>query len=94
MQDERSVPVLTVYVAGHCPNCLYAYTVVKAVKQDFPYVDVRIVDLEDTGEAIPEAVFATPTYLLNGSVWSLGNPSPQQLRAALAPYAPPDATIA
>jgi|GEM_PF-3531132 len=32
-----------------------------------------------TEEHIPEVVFATPTYLLNGRSWSLGNPSPQQV---------------
>ena len=45
----------------------------------FPDVNLRIVDLETTDEEIPERVFATPTYLLNGRVWSLGNPSPAQV---------------
>lgn len=86
MQGEHSKPVLAIYVAGHCPNCRYAYEVAKAIKQDFPDVEVRIVDLEVTHEGIPETIFATPTYLLNGRVWSLGNPSAQQVHEALAPY--------
>lgn len=93
MQDEFLKPMLVIYVAGHCANCLYAYTVAKAVQQDFPAVDIRIVDLEATHEAIPEAVFATPTYLLNGRVWSLGNPSPQKVRETFEPYARHNETI-
>ena len=42
-----------------------------------------MVDMETTTEAIPEAVFATPTYLLNGRVWSLGNPSPAKVQETL-----------
>jgi hypothetical protein len=94
MQGEFLKPVLTIYVAGHCPNSCYAYEVAKVVRQNFPYVELRIVDLEETNEAVPEVVFATPTYLLNGRLWSLGNPSLQKVEEALAPYAPLIATIA
>ena len=31
----------------------------------------------------PDNVFATPTYLLDGQRWSLGNPSSQQVRDLL-----------
>jgi hypothetical protein len=34
-------------------------------------------------EASPEAVFATPTYLLNGRRWSLGNPSPAKVQETM-----------
>lgn len=40
---------------------------------------MRLVDVHETEEAIPELVFATPTYLLNGRIWSLGNPSPEKV---------------
>lgn len=70
---------LIIYVGRHCTNCDYAYQVAETIRQAFVHVQVRIVDLENATEAIPEAVFATPTYLLNGRVWSLGNPSPQKV---------------
>jgi hypothetical protein len=40
---------------------------------------VRLVDIQGSQEKIPEAVFATPTYLLNGRLWSLGNPSLEKI---------------
>ena len=42
-----------------------------------------MIDMEHPLEAIPEAVFATPTYLLNGRLWSLGNPSPAKVQETL-----------
>jgi hypothetical protein len=45
---------------------------------------VALIDLADAQEPIPEAVFATPTYLLDGRLWFLGNPSPDQVRARLS----------
>jgi hypothetical protein len=39
-----------------------------------PGLEVRIVDLGVAGTVVPTAVFAVPTYLLDGEVISLGNP--------------------
>ncbi|MFN8491848.1 MAG: hypothetical protein U0350_29880 [Caldilineaceae bacterium] len=75
--------LLTIYVAEHCPNCRFAYEVAELVRATFPQVQVRLVDLPSATEPIPEVVFATPTYLLNGRVWSLGNPSFQQVTTTL-----------
>jgi hypothetical protein len=74
---------VTIYVTQHCPICAYASEVAENIRHDFPQVELRIIDLATTSEPIPEAVFATPTYLLNGRVWSLGNPSPQQVTTTL-----------
>ena len=73
-------PELTIYVAEHCFNCEYAYEVADAIRRDFPHVQLRIVDVAAPGATVPEVVFATPTYLLNGRVWSLGNPSDERIR--------------
>ncbi|MEZ4732520.1 MAG: hypothetical protein R3E79_35890 [Caldilineaceae bacterium] len=72
-------PVLAIYVSKYCQTCLYAYEVAEQIRCDFPAVDVRLVDVHETEAAIPELVFATPTYLLDGRVWSLGNPSPEKV---------------
>jgi hypothetical protein len=79
--DAATPAQLTIYVSGHCEVCRYAYDVAARIRGDFPQVAVRLVDLETTQENVPEEVFATPTYLLNGRVWSLGNPSPEQVQA-------------
>lgn len=79
---------LTVYVIQHCDNCEYAVSVAAAIRRSYPRVDVQVIDLADPPEPVPESVFATPTYLLDGIVWSLGNPSPEQIEAAFGKTAP------
>ncbi len=69
---------LAIYVAQHCETCAYAHEIANLIRSRFPQVSVRLIDVETSGEEIPEAVFAIPTYLIDGRVWSLGNPSPQQ----------------
>ncbi|NJN82110.1 MAG: hypothetical protein HC802_07405 [Caldilineaceae bacterium] len=76
---------ITVYVAAHCPTCDYAREVARSIREEYPRVQVQLVDVENTTEVIPETVFATPTYLLNGRVWSLGNPSAQKITESLGP---------
>jgi hypothetical protein len=80
-QDQIAIDI---YIAQHCSTCAYAYEVAAEIRRHFPHVQVRIIDLGNTTEIIPEAVFATPTYLLNGRVWSLGNPSPAKVQEILA----------
>jgi predicted thioredoxin/glutaredoxin len=75
---------VTIYLAQHCQTSTYAYQVAEEIRQAFPHVQVRLVDLEQTTEPIPEAVFATPTYLLDGRLWSLGNPAPEQVKETLS----------
>lgn len=89
-QGGEQIPPISVdiYIAQHCFNCAYAYEIADEIREHFPHVHVRLIDLHTTTEPIPEAVFATPTYLLNGRVWSLGNPSLQQVHETLAPYFP------
>lgn len=82
--EKQGQLALDIYVAQHCNNCAYAYEVAAEIRRQFPHVEVRIIDLGNTTEIIPETIFATPTYLLNGRVWSLGNPSPAKVQATLA----------
>ncbi len=81
-QEKSSVHV-QIYVADHCQNCQHAYVVAERIRQEFPQVILEIVNLSQTTEGIPEAVFATPTYLLNGQMWSLGNPSMTDMQERL-----------
>ncbi len=75
---------LAIYVAEHCFTCEYAYEVADAIRRDFPHVALRLVDIAAPEAEVPEVVFATPTYLLNGRVWSLGNPSNERIRTTFA----------
>lgn len=74
---------LTVYITTHCANCAYATEVAVSIRRAYPQTIVRVVDLANPQEPVPDSVFATPTYVLNGRIWSLGNPSPQQIHTAL-----------
>lgn len=71
---------LEIYVTSHCSNCQYSQSVAERIRVRYPHVIVEIIDVETMPEAIPDTVFATPTYVLNGSVWSLGNPSELLIR--------------
>jgi hypothetical protein len=82
--DQACPITLIIYVAQHCSTCDYTYEVAAAIRREFPQVNIQIVDMEQTTEVIPDVVFATPTYLLNGRVWSLGNPSPAQVQETLS----------
>lgn len=82
--SRRMAVQVEIYVAAHCVACAYTYEVAATIRDEFPAIDLRIVDLAQTSEAIPDAVFATPTYLLDGRLWSLGNPSPDDVRERLS----------
>lgn len=85
---------LEVYVTRHCRNCEFARKLSRFLDEEYTGLDVVIIDLEiaqaTSRDAIPEEIFATPTYLLNGRVWSLGNPSPEKI---VATFGPADSTV-
>ena len=67
--------VLDIYVAPDCFGCATARRLAASVRAlALPGVEVRLVDLSESGAVRPEAVFAVPTYVLDGRVLSLGNP--------------------
>ena len=81
--SHDDVVEVVIYVSDHCMVCDYADEVAATIRRDFPQVAVRLVDLSTATEPIPESIFATPTYFLNGRLWSLGNPSPEQVAREL-----------
>jgi hypothetical protein len=74
---------VTIYVLPDCGNCDYAREIAALIRHEYPQVEIAVVDLANPAEPVPDAVFATPTYLLDGRLWSLGNPSPEQVRERL-----------
>lgn len=68
---------LQVYVSDECWTCDEARRVVADVACHFPDVNIELVDVQSEGR--PEAVFAVPTYLLDGRVIFLGNPTRHEL---------------
>ncbi len=83
--NDRADVRVDIFVAEGCYSCIYAKEVAARIRVDFPAVRVRLIDIADPQEPLPDAVFATPTYLLNDQLWSLGNPSPQDIQERLSP---------
>ncbi|MCQ3977933.1 MAG: hypothetical protein DPW09_31280 [Anaerolineae bacterium] len=72
-------PVLKIFVTEHCPGCVEALRIAAEVAQNYPHLGVEVIDLNTPEVIVPEAVFATPTYMLNERIVSLGNPSPAEV---------------
>jgi predicted thioredoxin/glutaredoxin len=74
---------LEVYVEAACPSCAASLAVANAARDRFPELEVAVIDLT-TASHSRAAVTATPTFLLDGRVVSLGNPAPYELERAIA----------
>ncbi|WP_420643845.1 hypothetical protein [Candidatus Leptofilum sp.] len=73
---------LTVYISDDCWSCEETQRILADVTPNFPDLMLRCVDTQQ--EPMPDGVFAVPTYLLDGKVISLGNPTRESLRQRLA----------
>ncbi|HEY5640220.1 MAG TPA: thioredoxin family protein [Dehalococcoidia bacterium] len=76
--------LLEIYVQDGCFGCQRSYELAKRAREAFPEMQVEIVDFASTGGIYRSQVAATPTYILDGEIISLGNPSPAELEARLA----------
>ena len=78
---------LDIYISDQCTNCREAVLIAEEARS-ITGLEVTVVNLDEPGQSVPPQVFATPTYLLDGLVVSLGNPERgtflAELRAALA----------
>ena len=74
---------MKIYVEEGCSTCERAQELANEVAHAFPAIDVEVVDISAADREIPEAVFAVPTYVLDGMVISLGNPSYEELTSKL-----------
>ena len=70
--------LLEIVVAPHCFGCDEARSIAVDLRERLPWLDVQVVEL-DGSRPVPPRVFATPTYLLDGEVVSLGNPRVEAL---------------
>lgn len=73
---------LEIYVANHCENCHEALRLAE-VARGVSGIEVQVINLDTTTEPIPSLVIATPMYLLDGRVLSMGNPYPDDLLCML-----------
>jgi hypothetical protein len=71
-------------VARGCFTCNRSRALAERVRERFPAVVVRVIDLTSEEGEHGDLVAATPTFVLNGRVLSLGNPSEGELEAAIS----------
>jgi len=76
--------VLEVYVTPHCEACEHARELAAQAASEFIDVDVSIVNMAEIEVPQPAGAFAVPSFVLDGVIVSLGNPSWKRLRALLA----------
>jgi hypothetical protein len=74
---------LQVYISQHCTSCNHSVALGQAVASHFDDVTVQIIDLDDPSTAKPDAVFAVPTFLLDGQLLCLGNQEEEWLTRRL-----------
>ena len=74
---------LEIYVEAGCSTCDRAWELADAMARLYPGISVDVVDISDSAREVPDAIFAVPTYMLNGTVISLGNPSYEELTKKL-----------
>ena len=72
---------LQVYTSDDCWTCEETERIVSDMAARFPDVEVNVLDLKSPEK--PDEVFAVPTYLINGRVVSLGNPTREELTQKL-----------
>jgi hypothetical protein len=81
---------LQVYVSDCCPGSDEARAMAQMMSAAFPELRVQIINLDQPGTQAPMAVFATPTYLLDGELLWLGNPRREEainyIHALLNPH--------
>lgn len=73
---------LRIFVAEDCWSCAEAHRIAVETQARFENIEVVLLDIQS--DERPPSVFATPTYLLNGRVISLGNPRREELWKRLA----------
>ena len=72
-------PTLKIYITENCPGCDEARSVAAKVKREYPDFLVELIDIAGNQAVVPDTIFATPTFMLNNRIVSLGNPSPEQV---------------
>lgn len=71
-------------MAQHCETCAEARRIAEKTRQSYENVQIEIMELDGENAANPDDVFSVPTWVLNGKIISLGNPSFNELFAKLS----------
>lgn len=75
---------LRVLVSVSCAGCAQALALAGRVARRYPRVEVEIVNVDRAGWSPPRDFAGTPMFYLGDTVLSYGNPTWEQLDAALS----------
>ncbi len=84
----KAVLKLEIYVEDGCFACSRSIQIAEHIRRRFPQVEVRLVDISTEAGEHSRLVAATPTFILNGRVFSLGNPDQERLEEAILDLLP------
>lgn len=70
---------LHVYIEKGCEQCERAVQLAQEIDNGYSRLAVSVIDVGESAVR-PDDVFAVPTFMLNGRVFSLGNPQETHLR--------------
>ena len=73
---------LQIFIAPDCWSCGESQQIAADLANEFPNLLIELLDLEKVER--PENVFAVPTYVYDGDVIFLGNPTREELSRKLA----------
>lgn len=72
---------LQIYVQEACASCARSRQLAAMIAGEYSQIEVEIIEIESLSvDQWPDALFATPTWLLNGRRVCLGTPDPLRLR--------------
>lgn len=74
---------LEIYVDPACRVCRRSLVLGDEIRDSFPEVRVKVIELGQELGAHESLVTATPTFVLDGVVLALGNPTRVQLERAI-----------
>ncbi|HUY75694.1 MAG TPA: thioredoxin family protein [Ktedonobacterales bacterium] len=74
---------LDIYIANHCENCQEALRLAELART-VQGAEVRVINLDTATEPVPARIIATPMYLLDDRIVSMGNPYPDDLLRLLS----------
>ena len=70
---------VTILLARACDNCEHARDLARHIALARPDIRVRVQDVDEPGWSPPAGFIGTPTWLIDGDVVALGNPTPAWL---------------
>jgi Thioredoxin domain len=79
VSENKDKPTLRIYFGRHCWSCEEALRLGQECIEQFTNVNVELIDLDEEGSVNADDVFSVPTYVLDGRVLSLGNPTASHL---------------